>query len=88
KMARIVADVPVHDVIVGNGEGQVELKKLRTTLLKLPRVLQGPQVTATNDRLKCGDAAAVPLSDYVGLRRWGARNLVVPGAPSAYANAG
>lgn len=52
KMARIVADVPVHDVIVGNGEGQVELKKLRTTLLKLPRVLQGPQVTATNDRLK------------------------------------
>ncbi|MVO89146.1 DUF4191 family protein [Streptomyces sp. p1417] len=52
KMARIVADVPVHDVIVGTGEGQVELKKLRTTLLKLPRVLQGPQVTATNDRLK------------------------------------
>ncbi|MFH8792988.1 DUF4191 domain-containing protein [Streptomyces sp. NPDC017941] len=52
KMARIVADVPVHDVVVGNGEGQVELKKLRTTLLKLPRVLQGPQVTATNDRLK------------------------------------
>ncbi|GGO45122.1 MULTISPECIES: DUF4191 domain-containing protein [Streptomyces] len=52
KMARIVSDVPVHDVIVGNGEGQVELKKLRTTLLKLPRVLQGPQVTATNDRLK------------------------------------
>ncbi|WP_030572899.1 DUF4191 domain-containing protein [Streptomyces aureocirculatus] len=52
KMARIVADVPVHDVVVGTGEGQVELKKLRTTLLKLPRVLQGPQVTATNDRLK------------------------------------
>ncbi|MGW2643786.1 DUF4191 domain-containing protein [Streptomyces sp. NPDC001393] len=52
KMNRIVADVPVHDVIVGNGEGQVELKKLRTTLLKFPRVLTGPQVTATNDRLR------------------------------------
>lgn len=52
KMARIVADVPVHDVLVGTGEGQVGLKKLRTTMLKYPRVLTGPQVTATNDRLR------------------------------------
>ncbi|MFD6419059.1 DUF4191 domain-containing protein [Streptomyces sp. NPDC060194] len=52
KMARIVIDVPVHDLIVGRDEGQVPLKKLRTTMLKLPRVLSGPQVTATNDRLK------------------------------------
>ncbi|MFF1447025.1 DUF4191 domain-containing protein [Streptomyces sp. NPDC058274] len=52
KMARILSDVPVHDVVVGNGEGQVPLKKLRTTLLKFPRVLSGPQVTATNDRLR------------------------------------
>ncbi|ARP69889.1 DUF4191 domain-containing protein [Streptomyces pluripotens] len=52
KMNRIVADVPVHDVIVGNGEGQVQLKKLRTTMLKFPRVLTGAQVTATNDRLR------------------------------------
>jgi hypothetical protein len=52
KMARIVADVPVHDVLVGTGEGQVGLKKLRTTMLKFPRVLTGPQVTATNDRLR------------------------------------
>ncbi|GAB7107913.1 DUF4191 domain-containing protein [Streptomyces phaeofaciens] len=52
KMNRIVADVPVHDVIVGTGEGQTELKKVRTTLMKFPRVLTGPQVTATNDRLR------------------------------------
>ncbi|MFJ4768923.1 DUF4191 domain-containing protein [Streptomyces uncialis] len=52
KMARIVADVPVHDLIVGTGEGQVPLKKVRTTMLKYPRVLSGPQVTATNDRLR------------------------------------
>ncbi|WP_165869595.1 DUF4191 domain-containing protein, partial [Streptomyces barkulensis] len=52
RMARIVSGVPVHDVIVGTGEGQTELKKLRTKLLKLPRVLQGPQVTETNDRLR------------------------------------
>lgn len=52
KMARIVVDVPVHDIIVGDHEGQVPLKKVRTTMLKLPRVLTGPQVTSTNDRLR------------------------------------
>ncbi|MDJ1137025.1 DUF4191 domain-containing protein [Streptomyces iconiensis] len=52
KMSRIVGDVPVYDMIVGNDEGQVPLKKLRTKMLKLPRVLQGPQVTQINDRLR------------------------------------
>lgn len=52
RMARIVVDVPVHDIIVGDGEGQVPLKKVRTKMLKLPRVLTGPQVTAANDRLR------------------------------------
>ncbi|OEV05502.1 DUF4191 domain-containing protein [Streptomyces nanshensis] len=52
KMARVVADVPVHDFTVGDDEGQVELKKLRTKLLKLPRVLTGPQTTQVNDRLR------------------------------------
>ncbi|MGO4755495.1 DUF4191 domain-containing protein [Streptomyces sp. 2MCAF27] len=52
RMARIVADVPVHDVIVGTGEDQVPIKKLRAKLLKLPRVLPGGQVTAVNDRLR------------------------------------
>ena len=52
KMARIVVDVPVHDIVVGTGEGQTPLKKVRTTMLKYPRVLTGPQVTATNDRLR------------------------------------
>ncbi|MFF7180704.1 DUF4191 family protein [Streptomyces sp. NPDC008121] len=52
RMARIVVDVPVHDIVVGNGEGQVPLKKVRTTMLKMPRVLSGPQVTVANDRLR------------------------------------
>ncbi|MDT9688048.1 DUF4191 domain-containing protein [Streptomyces sp. P9(2023)] len=52
KMARIVVDVPVTDIMVGNGEGQVPLNKVRTTMLKLPRVLSGPQVTVANDRLR------------------------------------
>ncbi|MFE9257123.1 DUF4191 domain-containing protein [Streptomyces sp. NPDC006879] len=52
RMARIMPDIPVHDIIVGTGEGEVPLKKVRTTLLKLPRTLSGPQVTTVNDRLR------------------------------------
>ncbi|MEV1009025.1 DUF4191 domain-containing protein [Streptomyces sp. NPDC049881] len=52
RMNRVVSDVPVHDVIVGDGPGQVELKKLRTTIMKYPRVLAGPRVTEVNDRLR------------------------------------
>jgi hypothetical protein len=52
KMNRVVSDVPVHDLIVGKGEGQVELKKLRGTIMKLPRVLPGGRVTEVNDRLR------------------------------------
>lgn len=52
RMARVAVEAPVTDIIVGKGEGQVPLKKIRATLLKLPRVLPGPKVTEVNDRLK------------------------------------
>ncbi|MFJ9340880.1 DUF4191 domain-containing protein [Streptomyces sp. NPDC101733] len=52
KLARIMPEIPVHDFIVGTGEGEVPLKKVRTTLLKLPRVLSGPQITQVNDKLR------------------------------------
>jgi hypothetical protein len=52
KVSRVVYDVPVHDFIVGNGEGELPLKKLRATLLRLPRTLTGPKTTEVNDRLK------------------------------------
>lgn len=54
KMARVAVQAPVTDIIVGNekDKGEVPLKRIRTTLLKLPRVLPGPKVTEVNDRLK------------------------------------
>lgn len=52
KVARVVYDVPVHDYIAGDGEGQLPLKKIRTTLLRLPRSLSGPKTTEVNDRLR------------------------------------
>jgi hypothetical protein len=52
KVSRVVFDVPVHDYIVGEDEGQLPLKKIRTTLLRLPRSLSGPKTTEVNDRLR------------------------------------
>lgn len=52
KMARVVGDIPVHDIVVGNGEGEVALKKLQVHLMRLPRSITPAQVTETNDRLR------------------------------------
>jgi hypothetical protein len=52
KMSRVVGDVPVHDIIVGDGEGEVPLKKLQVHLMRLPRVIPPAQVTEINDRLR------------------------------------
>lgn len=52
KMARLLGDVPVHAVVVGNDEGQTPLRKLRSAVVKKPRVLAGSQVTEVNDRLR------------------------------------
>ena len=41
KIARIVGDTPIYDVIVGNDEGQIPLRKLNQYLMKLPRNISG-----------------------------------------------
>lgn len=56
---RVVADVPVTEIIVGNGEGQTELRRVQRTVMKLPRTLKPRQVTEINNRLRTmGDARA------------------------------
>lgn len=52
RMNRFVADVPVHEVVVGTDEGEVPLPKLTKFLMRLPRTLKGRDVTEINDRLR------------------------------------
>ena len=52
RMNRMIGNVPVIDIIVGDGEGQVPLKKLHVHLTKMPRTLPAAQVTQINDRLR------------------------------------
>jgi hypothetical protein len=52
KMSKVVGDAPVIDVIVGNDEGQIPLKRLQMHMAKLPKTISGAQATEINDRLR------------------------------------
>ena len=63
KHARVAADAPLHEVVVGYGEGQVPLPKLSKTVSKMKRQVNPAQITDIRARLKALDAtrSAVPL---------------------------
>lgn len=61
RLARVLPDVPVYEVLVGDGEGQVPLKKLQRHLFGLPRNLKPPQITAVNKRLTALGQAGLPI---------------------------
>ena len=51
RYARIVGETPIYDVIVGNEEGQIPLRKLNPYLMKLPRNISVNAVTELDNRL-------------------------------------
>ncbi len=52
KLARILGDTPVYDVMIGDGEGQIALKDLQRHLMKLPRNIKPAKVNELDRRLK------------------------------------
>ncbi|MGI8536919.1 MAG: DUF4191 domain-containing protein [Mycobacteriales bacterium] len=54
-----IGDVPVYDVLVGDGEGQVPLRGLEKHLLKLPRNIKGKRVNELDKKLKATGGAAM-----------------------------
>jgi hypothetical protein len=62
RVARIVGDTPIYDVLVGDEDGQVPIRRLSTHLMKLPRNLNQAQVNAMDKRLAAlGGTKAPPL---------------------------
>ncbi len=51
KIARIVGETPIYDIIVGNEDGQTPLRKLNQSLMKLPRNISAAQVSDLDGRL-------------------------------------
>jgi hypothetical protein len=52
RLAKVIGTAELRDFMVGNGEGEIPLAKLRVTLMKLPRTITGKDVNALDKRLK------------------------------------
>lgn len=51
RMTRFVPDAPVTEIIIGEGEGTIPLRKVQRTVQKLPRTLKPAEVTEIRRRL-------------------------------------
>jgi len=63
KHERVAADFPIHELVCGNGEGEVPLPKLVKTVQKLGRDVKPAEMTDILNRLKALDAnrSNIPL---------------------------
>ena len=61
RLARVVGDAPIYDVTVGDGEGQVPLRKLSAHVMKLPRNLSGAEVNALGKRIAALGGQRMPV---------------------------
>lgn len=51
RLARILGDTPIYDIYVGDGEDEVEVRKIQGALMKLPRNIKKDQVEGLNNRI-------------------------------------
>ncbi len=63
KHERVASEVPIHEVVVGNGEGEVPLPKLVRHVQKLGRDVKPAEMTDILNRIKALDAnrSAIPM---------------------------
>lgn len=59
--ARVVSDIPIHQVVVGYGEGQVPLGKLARHITKMKKQITPAQMTDVVARLKAIDSSRPPV---------------------------
>jgi hypothetical protein len=63
RTARLVGDVPIYDIVVGNGDGEVPLAKLERHLSRLPANITVKQMDSLESRLSAlgTRAGAAPM---------------------------
>ncbi len=60
-IARVAGDVPIHEISVGNGQGQVTLKKLTLHINRLPRKLKARQVGPLHTKVAAVRSTDLPV---------------------------
>jgi hypothetical protein len=51
RLSKVIGNAPMYDYVIGSEEGELPIRKLRTTVMKLPRNLTGKDVNALDKRL-------------------------------------
>jgi hypothetical protein len=51
RLSKVIGNAPLYDYVIGSEEGQLPVRKLRSTMLRLPRNLTGKDVNALDKRL-------------------------------------
>jgi hypothetical protein len=51
RLSKVIGNAPLYDYVIGSEEGQLPVRKLRSTMMRLPRNLTGKDVNALDKRL-------------------------------------
>jgi hypothetical protein len=51
RLSKVIGNAPLYDYVIGSDEGQLPVRKLRSTMMRLPRNLTGKDVNALDKRL-------------------------------------
>ena len=51
RLSKVIGSAPLYDYLIGQQDGELSIRKLRTTMMKLPRNLTGKDVNSLDKRL-------------------------------------
>jgi len=61
RVKKVIGDAPLYDIIVGNGEGEVPLAKLQSTIMRKRRVLRRGEVDELYRKLAAIGGMSMPI---------------------------
>jgi hypothetical protein len=61
RVGRVAPDTPIYEVLVGDGEGQVPLRKVQQHIMKLPRNVGRKDIDGLEARMKALGGTNVPM---------------------------
>jgi xanthosine utilization system XapX-like protein len=61
RVGRVAPDTPTYDVVVGDGEGQVPIRKLQQHMIKLPRNLKSKEIETVESRMRAIGGTNMPM---------------------------
>jgi xanthosine utilization system XapX-like protein len=61
RIGRVAPETPIYDLIIGEGEDRVPIRKLQNHMVKLPRNLKKTEINGVEGRMKALGGASVPL---------------------------